>query len=160
MAKKHDLSERIKIDQNALNDELVEQPALFMAASNAYVMAISERDEAKADVDVARAEAYFDIRRSSKEKVTEATISAQIELDKNYRVACKNYLEAKQAASEAETLKESFAQKGYVLKELAALYIAGYFGTSSVSGPESREVQRRGYEEKRSEIAKQRRARL
>ena len=155
--------DRIKIDQNALNDELVAQPELFLAASRAYVEAVSERDAAKSELDVARAAADFRVRTAREaagEKSTETIIASAVELDKKYRAAVERHLAAKKAAAEAEVVKESFGQRGYVLKDLAALYIAGYYATSSVSGPDSREVQKQDYEVKRTEIAKRRRNRL
>ncbi|MFH1741093.1 MAG: hypothetical protein ABIH23_18995 [bacterium] len=155
--------DRIKIDQNALNDELVVQPELFLVASRSYVDAVSERDAAKSNLDVARAAADFRVRAAREaagEKSTETIIASAVELDKKYRVAVERHLAAKKAAAEAEAVKESFGQRGYVLKDLAALYIAGYYATSSVSGPDSREVQKQDYEIKRTEIAKRRRNRL
>jgi hypothetical protein len=158
-----DFEKRIKIDQDALNDELVAQPELFLATSKAYVAAVSERDAAKTRLDEVRAAAYFRVREhieASGDKATEAAVAARVELDDKYRKAVAIHLKARQVAAEAEAVKEAFGQRGYVLKDLAALYIAGYYVASSVSGPASREVQRQDYEEKRAVIAKQRRARV
>jgi len=148
--------EQIRIDKNALDDALISQPMTFMAVSGEYANAISVRDAAKEAVTVARASSYFE-ERELLEKPTEALVSAKVDLSRKYRKAVRVYLEAKLAADEWFAAKEAWQQRAFVLKDLASLYIAGYFSDASVRGPDSRGVQREQYEEDRKVLADARR---
>ena len=55
-------------------------------------------------------------------------------------------------------MKEAFQQRAFVLKDLASLYIAGYFTSSSVQGKASRDVQEESYGRNRETLAKRRRS--
>ena len=150
----------LQIDRNALDDELVHQPSKFLQASRDYAEALSVRDQAKQDVEVSKAEASLRIRRQCEqdgEKVTEAIIAARVETDKKCRQAVTTYLDSKKACEEALALKEAFMQRSYVLKDLAALYIAGYYGSDSVRGGAARELRDHEYSNNRAKLAEKRR---
>ena len=152
----------LKIDKDSLDEELVRQPTLFDAVATDYVVAVSARDAAKESVDIVRAEAELKIRRAmvgSGEKVTEALIKANIELDAKYLEAMEDFLRLKGAADQLLAHKDAFAQRAFVLKDLCGLYVAGYFSTTAVKGKDAREVGQSAYEQRREEMAKQRRQR-
>ena len=155
------LSQDLKIDRNALDEALILQPELFLRASLLYTEAVSDRDAAKETVSVVHASRSLKIRRKSVEdgtKLTEAIVASMIEKASDYREAMSEYLSCKQQAEEALAVKEAFQQRGYVLKDLASLYIAGYFTSSSVQGKASRDVQQESYARSRETLAKRRRS--
>jgi hypothetical protein len=150
----------LRIDPDNLNEELVRQPELFCDVARRYALAVSERDAAKEQVSVARAKAYFVVREELESeglKTTESAIGIQIELNKDYRSAMDRFQETKLAADQLAADKEAWQQRAYMLKDLAALYIAGYYGQSSVRGDASRAVQEADYQENRQRLARQRR---
>lgn len=149
----------LRIDPDNLSEELVQQPQLFCDVARRYAMAVSERDAAKEQVSVARAKAYFVVREQLEDgglKTTESAIAIQIELNKDYRAAMDRFQEAKLLADELAADKEAWQQRAYMLKDLASLYIAGYYGQSSVRGDASRAVQEVDYQENRQRLARQR----
>jgi hypothetical protein len=156
-------NDSLSIDKNGLDEELLRQVELFSRASEEVAALVSIRDQKKLDLDTARAEAYLNIRDDmsrSKDKFTEALLTAQVEIDSNYHKAQKSFLKAKAAAIAAENRKEAVAQRGYVLKDLCGLYVSGYYSTASVSGSKSNDIRTQEYEENRRRMAKQRRAKL
>jgi GDP-D-mannose dehydratase len=155
-----DYSREIAIDRNDLDTELVKQPSLFLEVAQEYAQAISVRDSLKEAIDVARARVELRIRREAAEedrKITEAGVKAEVELDKTYRRAMEAWLTAKEAADQLAAAKEAFAQRAFVLKDLCGLYVAGYFSTTSVRGRDATDVQQENYENRRKEMARQRR---
>jgi hypothetical protein len=154
-----DYQDKMRIDRDALDEALMEQPGLFLGVSQEYAMAVSNRDRCKADVELVHAKASLSVRQMLEEegkKATEAIIASLIELDKNYRRAFNAYLESKADAERLSALKESFGQRGYVLKDLCGLYVAGYFATASVGGSDTKEIAERGYTKRREQLARRR----
>jgi len=152
-----DYAKLLKIDRNALDDALVRQPSLFLSVSQGYVEAVSERDEAKEDIAVTKAEVSLDVRTkldAEGSKSTEAIVTAMVEIDKRYRTVMKIYLEAKKEADRLLAMKEAFQQRAYVLKDLATLYVAGYYGDSVVRGSAPQEVRNQAYQTNREKLAK------
>lgn len=143
-----DYDQELKIDRHALDDALAEQPVVFARVAQDCALAISERDHAKEDLEVTRAEVSLDVRQRLEQegtKSTEAVVAAQIELDRRYREAMKVLLETKAAADRLAAIKEAFAQRAFALKDLCGLYVAGYWGTDSVkSNKDCLEVENRG----------------
>lgn len=150
----------LKIDQNALDQELIRQVDLFRSAAEDYALAVSDRDKAKAKLEQVKAAAYFDVVDDADKKPSEANIAAAVLLSKKVVSAADDFLLAKEWSDKCEAVKESVGQRGYVLKDLCALYVAGYFGTTSVGGRAGRNVQEQAYGANRAGMAKQRRAKL
>ena len=155
-----DFQELLRIDRDALDEALIRQPELFLAVSKKYVTNVSYRDELKEDIDRVRAEVTMKIRlRAARvgEKITDKTVEASVETDERYQDSVKKYLSAKKMADEWLALKEAFTQRSYVLKDLASLYIAGYFGVNSVKGSAPRQFEKEEYERTREQISQKRR---
>jgi hypothetical protein len=47
--------------------------------------------------------------------------------------ASNAYIDACRTANEVQGLKDAFAQRGYMLRELANLFVAGYYSAASVT---------------------------
>lgn len=149
----------VKIDKEALDDEIVKQPTLFLQAADICALAMSRRDEAKAELDQTYASVCDTIRTkaaAANEKMTEAKLEALATTDEAFVEATEKFLRLKKKADEAYNLRESYDQRGKMLKELVNLFISGYWQSSHATGSKSRldaEASARGrraYEESRS----------
>ncbi len=128
-----ELKQYLEIDKQALDDELVKQASLFYKVSDAYVGAVSERDSLKEYL--AETDAILDgTLRTQMANATETKIKNAIIVHPDHAKVMDQYLAAKEAAARLEALKDSFAQRGYMLRDLTQLYISNYYGTEAVRG--------------------------
>ena len=130
-----ELKSLLKIDKNALDEELVQSPELLFKVSDAYIEAIDLRDALKNDLAVAEAEADKKIRHDADvadEKITEGAIKARILTHKDRVKAYNAFLDAKLAADRLGALKEAFTLRGYAIRELCQLFTSNYYQERSV----------------------------
>lgn len=120
------------IRREALDDELVRQPQLMFEAGELMARALSLRDRAKDDLKRTTAAASSTVR-GEMDKATEAKVSAEVEQRRDVGEATDALRVATRLANEAQAVKEAFAQRGYVLRDLCSLFISGYFSSSSVN---------------------------
>ena len=125
--------DRLRIDQNDLDKEVAQQPFIFMEVSERHVLAISRRDQLKDAMDMAAASLTLKLR-NSEDKYTVAEIAATVATSPVCMKARSAYMAAADIVQQLYVVKESFAQRGYMLRELCNLYSAGYWGQSSVKG--------------------------
>ena len=125
-----DLQPGLRIDEHALDDACQRQPELFQRVSDELTFAISRRDEAK--IIVAEVEAAVDLEIRNKgrerEKLTDRGIAAMVRIDRRVQTASREHLRLAHEAARLASLKESFQQRSYMLKEMTKLYLASYFG--------------------------------
>lgn len=139
----NELAERIKIaGHEELDTEFISQPNDYYHAATGFAMAVSLRDQAKNNLDVAEAELYLHFRRNS-EKLTEANLKAMVEADDDRHEYLDQYMQAKLLADKWLALRDSFTQKGHALRELAELHKLNYFGERSLSTSERIEAENR-----------------
>ena len=153
---------QLMIDKHKLDDELIQQPDRYRSAAEHYAMAVSLRDEAKDKMKVVEAQLYLKHRQSfdaKDKKPTEAEVNAMVTVDPLRIKARNEHLQRQLAADQWEALKDSFSQRSYVLKDLVALHLAGYFASSSVSAPANDVLEARADKAKRAmaERARERR---
>lgn len=119
------------INRNDLDNEISHQPTLYMDASDLFSFCASKRDHFKNEL--ARLEgAVAQELRAAEGKQTESAIKEQIPLDTEV-IATKGYLGFWQdKMNTASGLRDSIEQRGRMLKELTALYIAGYYQSGAV----------------------------
>lgn len=125
----------IRINRHALDQGLTEQPELFERVSYMAVIYASQRDQAKNNLAVVEAETASLIRQEfveAGEKVTEATIKEELAQHKATKKAARLYLDAKKEADIWQSLKDAYEQRGRALRELASLYLAGYYQRSAI----------------------------
>lgn len=120
----------LKIDVNALDEELVTNPSLVSDANDAYAEAVAQRDTEKDHLDTV--EARLDaIVRAELRKSTEGAIKAAIQVHPERAQAFRRYNEAKLAAAKAQALVNAVSARSEALKKLSELFIAGYFAINS-----------------------------
>jgi hypothetical protein len=145
------LQKQIQINRDQLDEELIRQPHNFFHVAEGYVKAVSRRDKLKHDLERTIAQLDLDVREAAlaeNEKATDKSVTAQIQREQDYHRAVTAHLAACHEAAKWEALRESYRQRGYVLKDLVALYMTGYFG--EMTGAEERRGARERFDERRS----------
>lgn len=123
------------IDKLALDIVVSEQASLFERVGDAFTDAAAERDACKEDLATIDAQLDSSIRKKlGDQKVTEAVIKHRIQNARAHKEAFQKWLDAKVKADKLGNLKEAFHQRSYMIRELAALYVANYYDESSVKG--------------------------
>lgn len=120
----------LEINEHKLDQEWLRQPSVYMAYSEAAVMAEDERDRAKRALEVAVAEADQSIRKAALdagEKVTEAVVANRVTLHPMVDAAERRFLEANTKAKLLAAAPRAFDQRKKALEKLSELFIAGYF---------------------------------
>ena len=145
------------IDKHNLDTEILSQADLFYRVAQRYAEAVSIRDEMHEVLKETDAEVNLAIRHeNSGTKITEAQINATVLKHKFHMEAFGNWLTAKEEADKAGNLKEAFIQRSYMLRDLAQLYIAGYFSEKSVSA-DNETSKDAVYQKHKSRLAERRR---
>jgi predicted AAA+ superfamily ATPase len=121
-----DLRKLLKINKNKLHEECSRFPSIIELVYNKTVEAISVRDALKEEKDKVYAELFLE-KKKSMDKVTETLADSLVRVDPRYVEISNSYLEAKKKADEYIALKDSFFQKGQMLKILADLFVSGYW---------------------------------
>lgn len=135
--KLEELRKKLLIDEHALELELKNYPALIDEVGQACVLAISDRDEAKEDLDEVQAVVDAQIRRNAAiadEKITEKEVESQKKLNAKVKAANQNFLDLKLEAAQWGVLKEAFDKRSYALSKLVDLYIANYYSEIEKKG--------------------------
>lgn len=155
-----DAKEKLIIEKNLLDDELINQPILYQEVAEQYALAISRRDAANENVKRVDADLYKRIREAAAvegTKVTEAMIQSEILTHPEHIEAYDAYLECKKQADLWATLKDSYSQRSYAIRDLVELYTAGYFADAGLrpktenAAEKQYDVRRKVLEEARAE---------
>src|SRR5215831_2966728 len=115
----------LKIDKLALDDALQHQPSLLFKVSEAYEMALAERDALKDQLVTCEANLDVSFRKQlehSKVKYTEGSIKSLITIDKARLHNVTEYHQARRRTAQLAALKEAFKERGYMLREMCSLY--------------------------------------
>lgn len=155
-----ELKALLAINKANLDDEVSKQPSLFFDVAEAVVAAVSERDTLKeqlASVDAELDGVTRTFLAKREEKVTEAMVKNAIQKDKRHEKAFDAYMKIKTEADLLLAMKEAFAQRSYMLRDLCQLYVSSYFEQASVQGTSV--TDRAVYDEKRRRIGEARRER-
>lgn len=134
-----DYTDALKIDKLALDNELTDHPELLNAIGREYARCMAMRDNKKHDHDLAIAATDKRLRtRYSDEgvKITEARLEKELLEHPAVQNAFTEYAMWKHMTEAWLALKESMNARGYALRDLAALYIAGYYSHAPVKAAE------------------------
>lgn len=147
----------LRINKDGLDDALISQPEFYRRAASAFAQAVSRRDGCKDELKAIEAKRYLEIRQTATEKLTEVAIKAMVDSSEEVIASRQEHLSACYEADTLEGLKEAFSQRAFMLKDLANLWVNGYFQSSSATGGNSRQVQERANDERRAQVAQARR---
>jgi len=121
----------IKIDENALDIEWLDQAALMMRYAKISAQANLERDRAKVDLDLKKAELDRKIRNNPDfykiEKITENAIMNAIIVNPEYVEVQETYQMAEYEASVARSAVFAFDARKTALENLVKLHGQQYF---------------------------------
>ncbi len=155
-----ELRAALRIDRYNLDENVERQPELFFEVAEAAALARSEQDLAKDSVDEVESRLDVHVRGKAErkdERITEKEIKARIRQHPERASAMKNYLGLKLETERLDQLRDSFKQRGYMLRELVQLYLSSYYQDASASGSRAGvrdaradDVQRRLAEKKRT----------
>ena len=146
MANPTQLEAKLKIDEHALDIALREHPDLFYQVATELALAISNRDEAKQDLDEVEAEVDIELRNAaaiSGEKTTETQIQSNKKISKKVKSANDKFLAERLNAAKWTALKEAYESRSYALSKLVDLHLANYYSSNEdkkVNGPALRDV--------------------
>lgn len=127
------LEVKLQIDPHSLDTALREHPDLFYKVASELALAISNRDEAKQDLDELEAEVDMEIRAEAarlNEKTTETQILSMRKVDKKVKASNDVFLEKRYDAAKWTALKEAYEARSYALSKLVDLYLASYYSSN------------------------------
>jgi hypothetical protein len=134
-----DYEANLRIDEDALDLECLDQPMRFMEVAKASATADFEYDESKNKLEITMAEVDDTIRKNidkyetcpcdakGNKKPTEVWIANQIKMDADYQISVDNVNEAKKNMAVLKGAVKSFDQRKNMLETLTRLCLAGYF---------------------------------
>lgn len=129
----------MRIDKYALDEAMETQAQLYQEVSEGYVNACSLRDQAKSEVERTLASVAAELRiKFSKQgdKFTESQVQNEVVRDARHTRAVMKHQELVKQAAQYASLQASFDQRAKMLKELAGLYVSGYFNSMEARGTE------------------------
>jgi len=128
--------QQLAIDQHNLDAEMIRQPVLFHDVCEEVVRLQDRVSRLKADLKSVDANLNLKIRESGA-KVTQDAVQAQIETHPDHTALIQQLSDAVYEQDRWATLRETFRDRTFMLKELSNLYSSNYFTRSySKSGNE------------------------
>lgn len=125
--------DRLTIDKGRLDDELIAQPALLHLASEQRTQWMSLVEQSKDALRGTTAKLSNRHRRKlerSGEKVTEARITRLVESDEEFVRCASELAERRNQLAEWEVMVEAIRSRGFALRDLIELWVAGYWSDS------------------------------
>ena len=128
----------LQIDRDALDDVVAQHPFLYMQVAEECTRLSSVRDKLKSEADDHFAQLQLDIRQKAaaavkREKVTVDEVSARASTNPSYQKLHDSYLALNSQLAQWTTLREAFAQRGYMIRELCGLFASQYWTKSTVT---------------------------
>ncbi|HWY33018.1 MAG TPA: hypothetical protein VNX68_00135, partial [Nitrosopumilaceae archaeon] len=134
-------------------DELIKQPQLFWLACEGYADAADKRDTAKHISQKMAAELASIFRAGSLEKVTEAKVTEHVDAHPTYVEQVKAYLGYKKEAELWSGIRDTFAQRQSMIRDLVSIHTTGYFASGLTSDADKIEALKTAYNKKKETAA-------
>lgn len=134
--------EDLHIDKYRLDEELILQPKKMIKYNTAHAQAVLDRDRAKQNLDVVKAELDSEIRdffRSRDIKFTEAVVDGKIKTSEKYKEALNKFQEAEYNVNIKFSAVMAMNARRPILEDLVRLYLSGYWAEPRV-GKEGAEM--------------------
>lgn len=137
MGKSNDVSpfaDALSIDPLALVEEWLRQAIIYDKWARKLVDANDDRDRAKQDLDLVKAEVDNDIREHSAKyfgdkKPTEAAIAAQVLMDDRYKKALEHSLQTSKTAAILAVGERALGHKKSALENITKLWLSDYYSS-------------------------------
>ncbi len=121
----------LQIDEHELDQEWVAQPSLYFRYAAKLADARRDWEEAKASLDVTKAELDDSIRRNPAAyevaKVTERTVEAATVCQQEYQAARQSVIDAHHVVGVMEAAVGALDSRKKALEKLVELHLANYF---------------------------------
>ena len=135
----------LHIDPDALEDCLVEQAELYGKWSNAWAMAMKERDHAKEKLNLVKADLDMRIRKNwdilgFDKKPTDMAITTWICAHEDYTKANFLLIQSTYAVNVLEAAKWAFQHRKDALDNLVKLFLSNYYSDTKSVGVEARQM--------------------
>lgn len=132
-------------DKNRLDEEWIKQPRLFREASDKLADAKRDHAQAKAAMDVVKAELAKEIREDPASfglegKVSGVAIDSLLPLQKRYRKAQQVIIDAAHAEDVLDGMAKALRDRRGALENLVQLWLASYFSSPRIPGDAGRRM--------------------
>mgnify|MGYP001350193815 CR=1 FL=1 len=127
--------ELLKIDKTNLDIQCATHSEIFQDISESRLIAMDIEDTLKTELEEVKARLATEIRvkaAESNEKITEASLMQQVIQKKEYKRKLAELAKAHTEANKWSIMRESFLQRGKMLREVVQLFSDGYFTDISV----------------------------
>lgn len=122
----------INLDIHNLGEEVIRQASRYYKWSTAWVNSMSERDRIKNLLETKRYEVEIEIRENTPSKLTEATVKALTEINKEVMELKDKLVEITLKTNQLQTAKIALEQKKDMLDNAVRIYQTGYWGEMAV----------------------------
>jgi len=143
---------RIEIDKHRLDEEWVEQPVLYHQHAVAVVEARAVWEQAKARLEVIKAEFDIEIRRDPEAyelpKVTETIIASAVTSQKLVKDAVAAVIKAREEVGILEAAVSALEHRKKALEKLVELSTRDYYSEPKAKGEVMEEVEKRSIRRK------------
>lgn len=133
----------LKINAHSLHTEWIKQPEIFGKWAVLHVEAIGEKEKAKLDIDVFKANKDADVRKNwealgFEKPPTEAAISSYIIKLPEYTKKMEHFFECTRRVNLFAAARDALEHKKRALEGLEKLHLQGYYSalTTSAEGTE------------------------
>ena len=141
---------RLQIDRNDLDGELVIQAQVMFEVSEALTWAKAERDAIKQEMDeeagIIKAQLF-----QEEPKLAGTKADALVKKDEGYMEIRKEKSEKDRIVGQWEAMVEAWKSRGYMLRQLADLYVANYYSPTSAGESSSEKRHKRRERDERSQ---------
>ena len=126
-----DYKSLLKIDKDNLDEECINQPALYDEYASQVPDLVYGMEICKVDMESLKADLYKKnvslALKDGGKKPTDKSLENDILLDRNFRQLQEDYYEAKKKAEKAKVVREAFMQRKEMIRGLIELHNSTYF---------------------------------
>jgi hypothetical protein len=127
---------KVRIDKHNLDGELQDQPDLYCQVAERFAHAESVRDMRKNDLKTVEAELWIEMRVKNEgdgKRFTEKDVAHMIQIAPERQTAFTRLVQAEKEVGLWQALKESYKDRGFMIRSLVELHLSSYFQNDSVS---------------------------
>lgn len=152
------LATDLKINPHSLHTEWIKQPELYGKWAILHVEAIGEKEQAKLDIDVFKANKDAEVRKSwdalgFEKPPTEAAIQSYITKLPEYTKKMVHFSECTRRVNLFAAARDALEHKKRALEGLERLHLQGYYSTLTTSAEGSEIIRQTGDAEANSSLA-------
>lgn len=136
-----EMQSRLLIDKHNLDIELSQHADTYYAIAHEYTRCMAYRDQAKQDCDLAKANVDRQLREkyaADGAKVTEARLDNEVTLSVPVQNAQSEYAMWRHMTEAWQALRDAYSTRGYAIRDLVQLHIAGYYADAPVKAAEEK----------------------